>query len=177
MVQWLRAQEPPCEWDEGSCSHAARGGHLEVYILYTIYYILHSLTIFSYSILLLYTLTIYSNAILLQLLQWMRAQDPPCPWSEEDIVSYAMSGRAAAVMDVVRWLLFETECEYNEEVLMHLAGRGERDLIVWLREQDPPCEWDSRACSMAATQRWCIGYDISHMTYILSFIHILHFIY
>ena len=30
MLQWARAQEPPCPWDECTCSEAARGGRLEV---------------------------------------------------------------------------------------------------------------------------------------------------
>lgn len=30
VLQWLRAQNPPCPWDEGSCARAAEGGHLEV---------------------------------------------------------------------------------------------------------------------------------------------------
>ena len=30
MLQWLRAQEPPCPWDEDVCSKAAMNGHLEM---------------------------------------------------------------------------------------------------------------------------------------------------
>ena len=30
VLQWLRGQEPPCPLDEGTCSAAAEGGHLEV---------------------------------------------------------------------------------------------------------------------------------------------------
>ena len=30
VLQWLRAQDPPCFWSEDTCSAAARGGHLAV---------------------------------------------------------------------------------------------------------------------------------------------------
>ena len=30
MLQWMRAQYPPCPWDSRVCNEAARGGHLEV---------------------------------------------------------------------------------------------------------------------------------------------------
>jgi hypothetical protein len=30
VLHWLRAQEPPCPWDEEACSRAAQGGHLHV---------------------------------------------------------------------------------------------------------------------------------------------------
>jgi hypothetical protein len=60
----------------------------------------------------------------------------------------------------LRWLLFETDCYYDEKLITALAEHGELELIVWLRAQDPLCDWDASACSMAATQRWCILYDI-----------------
>ena len=30
LLQWLRAQDPPCPWNEGTCLAAAKGGHLKV---------------------------------------------------------------------------------------------------------------------------------------------------
>jgi hypothetical protein len=30
LLQWLRAQDPPCPWDEWACTYAAAGGHLGV---------------------------------------------------------------------------------------------------------------------------------------------------
>ena len=30
VLQWARAQDPPCPWDEGTCAKAAKYGHLEV---------------------------------------------------------------------------------------------------------------------------------------------------
>ena len=30
-LKWLRDQDPPCPWDEETCSRAARGGHLDVW--------------------------------------------------------------------------------------------------------------------------------------------------
>ena len=35
------------------------------------------------------------------------------------------------------------------------AAKGDLDLIKWLRNQDPPCEWSKRACAAAAwANRW-----------------------
>jgi len=30
VLQWARAQEPPCPWDADVCTFAATNGHLEV---------------------------------------------------------------------------------------------------------------------------------------------------
>ena len=35
VLQWLRAQDPPCPWHWRTCKFAAEGGHLEVCLLYT----------------------------------------------------------------------------------------------------------------------------------------------
>jgi len=32
VLKWARAQDPPCPWDEKTCTRAARGGHLEMLI-------------------------------------------------------------------------------------------------------------------------------------------------
>jgi hypothetical protein len=61
MLQWLRAQDPPCPWDARTCTAATREGHLEM-------------------------------------LQWMRAQDPPLlmGYKCNFIVEYGIGGRAVA---------------------------------------------------------------------------------
>ena len=45
VLQWARYHDPPCPWNNDTCRYAAKGGHLHV-------------------------------------LQWARSQDPPCPWDE-----------------------------------------------------------------------------------------------
>ena len=30
MVQWAKAQSPPCPWNENTCHFAAEGGYLEL---------------------------------------------------------------------------------------------------------------------------------------------------
>ena len=47
VLKWARAQNPPCPWDERTCTWVAQRGHLEV-------------------------------------LKWLRDQDPPCPWSRHE---------------------------------------------------------------------------------------------
>ncbi len=62
VLQWARSQDPQCPWDWRTCVYAARGGYLHV-------------------------------------LQWARSQDPPCPWDW-----WTCSAAAAnANWDVLQW--------------------------------------------------------------------------
>jgi hypothetical protein len=61
----------------------------------------------------------------LDVLEWLRSQDPPCPW---DNTSFGMDSNACT----------------------HAAYSGHLDVLVWLRSQDPPCPWDEWVCRYAA---------------------------
>ena len=63
LLKWARTQEPPCPWNERVCEYATRGGHLEI-------------------------------------LKWARAQDPPCPWDER-VCEIATQRRH---LEMVKWL-------------------------------------------------------------------------
>ena len=73
-LKWLRAQDPPCPWNEDVCMNAARGGHLEI-------------------------------------LKWARAQDPPCPWNERVCGIAAWIGH----VEILQWLRAQDPpCPWNE---------------------------------------------------------------
>ena len=86
----------------------------------------------------------------------------------------------SASADYLKWLFGETRSTYcretalaatprwdgkpryvaaqGEQNLTELAAiRGDLDLIKWLRSQDPPCEWNKKACTAAA---WANHWDL-----------------
>jgi len=58
--------------------------------------------------------------------------------------------------DGVDWWDAAQGARWGERDIMELAAiRGDLDLIKWLRSQDPPCEWGTKACMAAAwANRW-----------------------
>ncbi|KAI8470767.1 MAG: hypothetical protein J3K34DRAFT_458686 [Monoraphidium minutum] len=80
-------------------------------------------------------------------LQWLRRQEPPCPWDE-------WTSRAAAVnghLHVLQWLWeHEPPCRWNDGACQEAARGGHLHVLQWLRRQEPPCPWSARACSAAA---------------------------
>ena len=42
-LQWLRSQDPPCPWDEWACVYAAEKGHLHIFNL------IYKVSIINYS--------------------------------------------------------------------------------------------------------------------------------
>jgi hypothetical protein len=88
-----------------------------------------------------------SGAGRLEVLQWLRAQDPPCPWDTEVCAIAAHSGR----LEVLQWLRAQDPpCPWDTVVCSYAAASGHLDVLQWLRAQDPPCPWDSKVCSSAA---------------------------
>lgn len=114
----------------------------------------------------------------LHVLRWLRAQDPPCPVTDEVCeaaaggghltvlhwlhqrcprgVQRSASGAAAAAarhghLDILQWLKAQTRsCNWNKQVCEAAAEGGHLGVLQWLRAQDPPCEWDEYVCSAAA---------------------------
>jgi len=74
VLQWLRAQDPPCPWGKGTCYSAAKGGHVHV---------LEWLRAQDPPCPWEGTCTGAAVAGHVHVLEWLRAQDPPCPWLEE----------------------------------------------------------------------------------------------
>ena len=109
-LQWLRAQDPPCPWDEQTCAMAAKGGHLEI-------------------------------------LRWAVTQDPPCPWSASTCSNAATGGQ----FTLLQWLRGQDPpCPWNSWTCANAAAGDHLEMLQWARSQDPPCPWDSWTCRSAA---------------------------
>ena len=79
----------------------------------------------------------------LDVLKFLRSQDPPCPWSSTTCSGGACS---AAVrnghFDVLKWLRSQDPpCPWGERTCSNAAFNGHLDVLKWLRSQDPPCPW------------------------------------
>ncbi len=76
----------------------------------------------------------------INVLQWLRAQDPPCPWNEETCGYAAVGGH----LKVLQWLRAQDPpCPWDEETCSSAAENGHLEVLQWLRAQDPPCPWNA----------------------------------
>jgi hypothetical protein len=83
----------------------------------------------------------------LAVLQWLRAQEPPCPWEEGTCSAAAQSGFLA----VLQWLRAqEPPCPWDERTCRAAASDGHLAVLQWARAQQPPCPWDEETCWGAA---------------------------
>ena len=83
----------------------------------------------------------------LDVLKWVRSQDPPCPWDEGPCEWAASEGH----LDVLKWLRSQDPpCPWNEDTCQYAALSGHLDVLKWLRSQDPSCPWDEWTCEWAA---------------------------
>jgi hypothetical protein len=67
----------------------------------------------------------------LNVLQWVRSQDPPCPWDGETTDAAVMYGQ----LDILKWLQAQDPpCPfYNRTGVLNLAvHRGHTEIVVWL---------------------------------------------
>jgi hypothetical protein len=80
-------------------------------------------------------------------LQWLRSQDPPCPWDYQTCAEAAVYGH----LDVLQWLRAqEPPCPWDAGACTAAACSGHLDVLQWLRAQDPPCPWSHYTCTKAA---------------------------
>ncbi|QDZ25706.1 hypothetical protein A3770_18p82240 [Chloropicon primus] len=79
----------------------------------------------------------------LHALQWLRSQEPPCPWDEWTCEAAARGGH----LDVLQWARSQDPpCPWAERTCEAAARGGRLDILMWLRSQDPPCPWDFVEC-------------------------------
>ena len=84
----------------------------------------------------------------LEVLKWLRAQDPPCPWYEDYTCEYAARG---GYLEVLKWLRSqEPRCHWNEKTCSGAALGGHLEVLKWLRSQEPPCPWNEECSYRAA---------------------------
>ena len=118
MLKWAR--EHGCPWDESTCAAAA--GEEQSTVLPDV------------------------QGGHLEVLQWAREQDPPCPWNSR--VCHAAAERGNS--EVLQWAR-DQGCPWDEDRMCELAAKGGHlDVLQWAREQNPPCPWNSEVCSAAA---------------------------
>ena len=79
----------------------------------------------------------------LNVLKWVRSQDPPCPWDRGACSEAAKGGR----LDVLKWARSQDPpCPWSVETCAFAAEVGHLDVLKWARSQDPPCPWSSYEC-------------------------------
>ena len=87
----------------------------------------------------------HSLSLISQVLQWLRAQKPRCPWSTETTAQAA----AGAHLEVLRWLRAQNPpCPWDDETTTSAAAGGSVDVLEWLRAQDPPCPWEKNGAAV-----------------------------
>lgn len=79
-------------------------------------------------------------------LEWLRAQNPPCPWDAKEYTLAARNGH----VDVLRWLdAQQPPVPWKANACAAAAKRGHLDALHWLRSQEPPCPWSGDEMSVA----------------------------
>ncbi len=98
-----------------------------------------------------WTVAVCSAAVEFQnliMLSWLRSQEPPCLWDE--LVTAAAASRD---LKILQWLRAqEPPCPWGPSTWAAAAGSGKLEVLTWLRDQDPPCPWDA-TCAEAAASR------------------------
>ncbi len=85
----------------------------------------------------------------ISMLSWLRSQDPPCPW-DEWLTEKAAAG---SNLQMLQWLRAqEPPCPWSPRTCAAAVMAGQLDILIWLRSQDPPCPWDA-TCAMNAARR------------------------
>jgi hypothetical protein len=72
----------------------------------------------------------------LEVLQWLRAQDPLCPWDSGSCSAAAAHGH----LEVLQWLRAQDPpCPWDSDACIEAAVLSDLEVLQWLRAQDPPC--------------------------------------
>ncbi len=81
------------------------------------------------------------------LLVWLRALNPPVPWS----ISVCLAAAKCGNISMLAWLRGqEPPCPWDERVTSSAAAQGHLAMLQWLRTQQPPCPWGTNTCRAAA---------------------------
>jgi hypothetical protein len=72
----------------------------------------------------------------LHILQWMREQQPPCPWDDHWTCTNAAS---SGYLHILQWLREQQPpCPWSHWTFTNAASEGHLHVLQWLREQQPP---------------------------------------
>ena len=84
----------------------------------------------------------------LEVLKWLRSQDPSC---ELDCALFRTAARNGRV-EVVAWLRSQIQppCRWDRPVCRAAAARGQLEVLQWMQSLDHPCHWPTRLCEIAS---------------------------
>ena len=80
----------------------------------------------------------------IDLLKWLRSQDPTCPWSEWTCSCTARYGH----LDVLKWLRSQDPpCPWSRQTCAYAAQEGHLDVLKWLIDNGCPYDvnWGGRS--------------------------------
>lgn len=81
----------------------------------------------------------------LNVLMWIRAQAPDCPWGLTCTLA-ATGGH----LQLLQWARAQPHpAPWDEWTCASAAESGRLTMLQWLREQDPPCPWNHYTCTGA----------------------------
>jgi len=163
VLQWLRAQTPPCAW--GPCTRmAAAHGHIDVLKWAIAQGCPWGANTCSHA----------AVAGQFEMLIWLRAQTPPCPWNlapnggmvrtvqDTQYKRFAPLAASSGRLDVLKWVHYldpqpgdPAPRWFYTETCTAAAARGDVPMLTWLRggsrfNAQPICPWDANACTAAA---------------------------
>ena len=81
----------------------------------------------------------------LDIIQWLRSQDPPCPWNEKTCEATIVNGH----LKTLQWVISQG-CPLSKKMCDFAVIHENLTMLQWLRMQNPPCPWDEDTCSYAA---------------------------
>jgi len=135
--QWLRAQNPPCDWDSFVCSNAAEKGHLDILKWARAHGCEWNADV----------CTAAAATGQLEVLKWLRSQSPPCSWDTDTVLMAAQNNH----LDVLQWARAQSPpAPWNAKTTEAAAEKAHFEVLQWLRTQSPPCDWSSNLPLVAA---------------------------
>ena len=82
----------------------------------------------------------------LNIIKWLRAQNPPCPWSHETCSVAASHGQ----FEVLQWLRTQDPpCPWSPDVFNGVVLSCNIEMLQWLITQNPPCPYDNMIFEIA----------------------------
>ena len=141
-LKWLLTQDPPCPCNDALLFQLVKMGDLDsIKWLRSLPWI--PLSWWDGADLIEHAATWGS----LDVLKWLRAQDPPCPWTERTCEMAAANDN----LDVLQWIRAQKPpCPWDIDCTAAAARHGHMRVLEWLSAQDPPCPWGPESSHGAA---------------------------
>lgn len=147
ILQWLRSQDPPCDWNRLAMQAAVHMGHLHVVEWIweqqdpEVTYRFVDLNVGDGG-----HDRLAAAEGHLHILQWRQRQYPKIPFSYIVITDAACRGQ----VEVLRWLAARVPSDFwTVYVTNGAAFHGRTAALKYLRSLDPPCAWGESTCTYA----------------------------